>query len=290
MAGLEFVDTHVHFYDMHHPDLFYGHWQPSVPHPFLGWQIQKLAERDYLAEDYIAEIRNANVIKAIHVQAAIGSKDPVKETEWLQAAADRTGYPHAIVAYADLRDSGVEAVLDRHSRYANIRGLRDFSYGDYLVEPDFHRGFALLEKYGLVSSVSVQWQGMKELRALAAKFPATTIVIDHAGMPMERGEEYFDNWRRGITIAAEAENIICKISGLGMGDNNWTVSSIKPYVLHCIEAFGPDRCIFGTNWPIGGLWSTYDAEVDAHAEIISSFSGEEQTAMFSRNAEHLYNI
>ena len=145
MDRLEFVDTHVHFYDMQHPELVYGHWQPGVPHPSLGWQIQKLANRNYVAEDYIAETRNANVTKAVHVQAAIGSPDPVTETEWLQEAADRTGFPHGIVAHADLRDPGVEEVLERHCESPNMRGIRDFSYGDYLVEPDYHRGFGLLE-------------------------------------------------------------------------------------------------------------------------------------------------
>ena len=122
MDKLEFVDPHVHFYDMRHPELVYSHWQPGVPHPSLGWQIQKLAERNYFAEDYIAETRNANVIKAVHVQAAIGSPDPVTETEWLQEAAGRTGFPHGIVAHADLRDPGVERVLERHCESSNMRG------------------------------------------------------------------------------------------------------------------------------------------------------------------------
>ena len=155
----EFVDAHVHFYDMNHPDLFYAHWQPDVVHPFLGAQTRKLAERNWLAEDFIALARDSNVTKAVHVQAAIGSDDPVKETEWLQQAADRTGFPHAIVAYADLRDPGVEASLERHCESPNMRGIRDFSYGDYLVEPDFHRGYALLEKYGLIASIAVSVAG-----------------------------------------------------------------------------------------------------------------------------------
>ena len=290
MAGLDFVDTHVHFYDMQHPELFYAHWQPGVAHPTLGWQIQKLAERNYVAEDYIAETRNANVSKAVHVQAAIGSKDPVKETEWLQEAAERTGFPNGIVAHADLRDPDVERVLEGHCEYANMRGIRDFSYGEYLVAPDFHRGFALLEKYDLVSSIPANWQVMKKLRDLAAKFPNITIVVDHTGSPGERTEEGFKNWKHGMAIAAEADNMRCKISGLGMGDNDWTVASIRPYVLESIEAFGVDRCFFATNWPVDWLWSTYDAVVDAYTEITADFSRDQQVAMFSKNAETLYAI
>ena len=290
MAKLDLVDAHVHFYDMQHPELFYGHWQPGVPHPTLGWQIQKLAERNYLAEDYIAESRDANVTKVVHVQAAIGSEDPVKETEWLQEAAERTGFPHGIVAYADLRDPDVEGVLERHREFPNMRGIRDFSYGDYLVEPDFHRGFALLEKYNLVSSIAAHWQDMEKLRDLAAKYPNIPIVIDHTGLPEERSDEYFGRWKSGMAVAAEADNIICKISGLGMGDHDWTVDSIRPFVLHCIETFGVDRCLFATNWPVDWLWSSYDAVVDAYTEIIAGFSRDEQAAMFSKNTERVYGI
>jgi predicted TIM-barrel fold metal-dependent hydrolase len=285
-----FVDSHVHFYDMQHPDLIYGDWQLGVPHPMLGMKLQKLAERNYLAEDYIAETRASNVVKAVHVQAAIGSKDPVKETEWLQAAADRTGYPHGIIAYADLRDSRVEEVLEGHCRYSNMRGIRDFSYGDYLVEPDFWRGFELMDRYNLVSSISAQWPDMVKLRDLAGRFPNVQIVIDHTGAPQERTAEYFAKWREGMSALAEADNIVCKISGLAMTDNDWTVDSIRPYVHHCIETFGPDRCIFATNWPVDWIWSSYDTVVNAYLEITAEFSDAERTALFSGNSERLYRI
>ena len=88
-------------------------------------------------------------------------------------------------------------------------------------------------------------------------------------------------------LVAKAENIVCKVSGLGMGDNKWAVASIRPYVLHSIEAFGADRCIFATNWPIDWLWSSYDTLVDAYTEIVADFSHDEQVAMFSKNAEKL---
>ena len=286
----EFVDAHVHFYDMGHPELHYAHWQPDVVHPSLGTQPRKLAERNWLAEDFIALTRDANVTKAVHVQAAIGSADPVKETEWLQEAADRTGFPHAIVAYADLRDPDVERTLERHCESANMRGIRDFSHGDFLTSADFRRGHALLEKYGLVSSIAAEWQDMEKLRDLASAFPNIPIVMDHAGLPMERSPEYFENWREGMRTAAEAENVICKVSGLGMGDNDWTVESIRPYVLHCIETFGVERSLFATNWPVDSLWSGYDEIVNAYDEITRGFSDNERAALFSRNAERLYRI
>ena len=290
MANPAFVDAHVHFYDMSHPDLFYAHWQPDVVHPSLGTLPRKLSERNWLAEDFIELTRASNVTKAVHVQAAIGSEDPVKETEWLQEAADRTGFPQAIVAYSDLRDPKVEAEIERHCEYPNMRGIRDFSYGDYLVEPDFHRGYALMEKYNLVASIAAQWQDMEKLRDLADGFPNIPIVIDHAGVPSERTPEYFEDWKAGMRTAAEAANVICKISGLGMGDNNWTVDSIRPYVLHCIETFGVERSLFATNWPVDSLFSDYHAIVSAYDEITGDFTVGERTALFSRNTEVLYRI
>ena len=286
----EFVDAHVHFYDMQHPELFYAHWQPDVVHPSLGTLPRKLAERNWLAEDFIEISRSSNVTKAVHVQAAIGSDDPVKETEWLQEAADRTGFPQAIVAYADLRAPDVEATLERHCEYENMGGIRDFSYGDYLVDPDFHRGYALLEKYDLVASIAAQWQDMEKLVALASKFPGISIVIDHAGAPEERTPEYFEKWKRGMQTAATAENIICKISGLGIADHDWTVESIRPYVLHCVEAFGVERCLFATNWPVDSLFSDYATIVSAYDEITADFTAGERASLFSRKTEALYGI
>ena len=290
MEKLDFVDSHVHFYDMQHPELFYGHWQPDVNPPLIGKRMRELGERNFLAEDFIEVTRASNVTKAVHVQAAIGSKDPVKETEWLEEAAERTGFPHAIVGHADLRAPEVEAVLERHCEFPRMKGIRDFSYGDFLVAKDFHRGYALLEKYNLHASIAAQCQDMEKLVALANKFPNTVIVIDHAGNPAERTPEYFEIWKQGMTTAATAENIICKISGLGMGDHNWTVDSIRPWALGCIEAFGVARCIFATNWPVDSLFSSYDALIDAYTEIVADFSEDEKRDLFAGNTESLYNI
>ncbi len=294
MPPIEFVDSHVHFYDMQHPELHYAHWQPDVDPPLTGKRMRKLGERNFLAEDFIALTRNASpnvsVVKAVHVQAAIGSPDPVKETEWLQQAYERCGFPHAIVAHADLRAPDVETVLERHCAFPNMRGIRDFSYGDFLVSNDFHRGYALLEKYGLLASIQAQHQDMHNLAALASKFPNIVIVIDHAAIPAERNPEYFHLWRQGLATAARADNIICKISGLGMGDHTWTMDSLRPYVLGCIEAFGVERCIFATNWPVDSLFSGYGELVDAYDTITADFTPDERRALFSANTERLYRI
>jgi predicted TIM-barrel fold metal-dependent hydrolase len=89
---------------------------------------------------------------------------------------------------------------------------------------------------------------------------------------------------------AGAPNVVCKISGLGMCDNQWTVESIRPWVLACIESFGTERSFFGTNWPVDRLYSSFGDVVDAYATIISDFTEAEQTALFSGNAERIFRI
>jgi predicted TIM-barrel fold metal-dependent hydrolase len=287
---LEFVDSHVHYYDMQHPELTYAHWAPGVNHATLGTQMAKLGERNFIAEDYIELTRDMNVVKAIHVQAAIGSRDPVKETEWLQEAADRTGFPHGIVAFADLSDPNVEKTLERHCEFPNMRGIRDFEGADHLTESNLLNGFGLMEKYDLIPSMNVTWHHMDSVRSMASRFSNTQIVIDHTGAPRERGAEYIENWKRGMATVAEADNVWCKISGLSMTDPDWTIESIRPFVMYCIEIFGVDKCFFGTNWPVDSLWGEFDDLVNAYTEIISSFSRDEQERLFRRNAEELYGI
>jgi predicted TIM-barrel fold metal-dependent hydrolase len=288
----QFVDSHIHLWDLSHPDLTWSWLAPDAVHPQLG-EIPEL-KANYEIDDYLADIEGSNVTKAVHIQAAIGSADPVKETEWLQGLVDRTGFPLGIVAYSNLRDPGVEAELERHCAFANTRGIRDFSEGDYMVDPDFHRGFALLEKFELVCDLDCLWPEMAKARDLARKFPSTTIVLGHAGFPQERSDAYLDHWRGGIQTLAQADNVVCKISGLGMGDqmagDNWTVASIRPYVLGCIEAFGVERSFFGSNWPVDRMYSDYQTLIDAYAELVADFSPDEQTALFSGNAERVYRI
>ena len=290
-----FIDTHVHFYDMQHPTLYYGDWQPDRdhPNPMLGSQTRILGERNYLASDFIEESSPEGVIKAVHVQAAIGTPDPVDETEWLQDAYEETGTPNAIIGFVNLKLPSAEMEINRHMEYPNFRGIRDFSAAqdkDYLENPDYIKGFSLQEKYGLVPSVSVQWQDMSRLRSLAQNRPNLPIVIDHAGFPDQRTPEYFKVWRDGMLEASKADNIICKISGLGMGDQTWTVESIKPYVEACIEVFTPSRCIFATNWPIDSLWSSYAEVISAYRTIVSAYTKSEVEDMFKNNAENLYKI
>jgi predicted TIM-barrel fold metal-dependent hydrolase len=289
MAELAFVDTHFHLHDMKHPQLRYGWLEPDAVHGFLP-DTDPLKSQHYFIKDYIAEIRFANVPKAIHVQAAVNTPDPVVETQWLQAFADSTGYPHGIVAECHLARPDAASVLDRHLEFPNVRGIRNFGEGRYLTDAAWRRGFAELGPRNLVSCIDTRPELAADILDLAKSFPETHICIDHCAVPLKRDEASFRAWRAAMDVMAKAPNVTMKISGLGMGDPLWTVASIRPYVLGSIEAFGTDRVVFGTNWPVDRMFSSYPDVINAYAEIISVFPVAEQVAMFSGNAEKLFDI
>jgi predicted TIM-barrel fold metal-dependent hydrolase len=289
VARLPFVDTHVHYWDLKDEDLRYAWLERDWVHPVLG-DIDGLKVLKYMAPEYISETRFQNVSKAVHVQAAIGIDDPVEETRWLQEQADATGFPHGIVAHCDLAGPDAAATLERHLEYPNMRGVRDFGQGDYLVDPAWQRGYGMLGQHGLVFCLDVETDNMGKARALADKHPDVVLCIDHAGFPRSREPEYFQRWKAGMNDIAGAPNTVCKVSGLGMCDNAWTVDSLRPWVESCIEAYGTERTFFGTNWPVDRLYSSYGDVLNAYEEIIAGFSEDEQRAMFSGNAERVFRI
>jgi predicted TIM-barrel fold metal-dependent hydrolase len=290
MAPLAFTDTHVHFHDLRHPVLRYGWMEPDAePDPELGDYSAIKAQR-YWPDDFVAETRFNHVAKVVHVEAVTSSGNPVQETRWLQTFSDRIGVPHGIVVAADLAAPDAGEVIRQHCEFANVRGVRDLRRDNYLDYPEWRRGYALLERYDLVCCDAPRVEQMRLSQKLAQSFPGTTLCIDHAGFPRMRTDDYFREWRSGISLIAEAENTVIKISGLGQCDHRWTVKSLRPWVLACVEAFGTERSFFGTNWPVDRLYSSYGDVVAAYREIISDFSEEERHALLSGNANRVFRL
>ena len=290
MADLPFTDTHVHFHDFSHATLRWDWLLPEAESdPDLGDYGAIKAQR-YLPEDFLGETRFANVEQIVHVQAAIGSPDPVEETRWLQEHADRVGIPNGIVAYADLGDPGLSATLERHAAFRNLRGIRDLRYDDYLTNEAWLAGFAALERFQLVFCDDPLVEQMGLLADLAEQHPSMTICIDHAGFPRRRDAEYFNEWRSGMAELAKQENTVVKISGLGMCDHRWTIESLRPWVSTCLELWGATRSFFGTNWPVDRLYSSYGDVVDAYATLIADCTDEEQRSLFTENACRIFHL
>jgi predicted TIM-barrel fold metal-dependent hydrolase len=289
MAGIPFVDTHFHLHDMRHPTLRYSWLEPQAIHPRLG-DIGAIKSQAYRIDDFLAETRFANVTKAVHVQAALGTEDPVEETRWLQGFADRTGFPQAIVAECHLDRPEADDVLARHLQYKNLRGIRDFGPPNYLRDLRWRTGWKLLSKHRLVSCLDVRPEAFAEVVTLSATSPDIPICVDHCGIPEERTPDYFGMWCEAIRQLAAADSVYMKISGLGMRDPRWTVESLRPWVTTCIEAFGTERVVFGTNWPVDRMYSSYPDVLDAYATLIAEYTEVEQRTMFAGNAERLFRI
>ncbi|HST42320.1 MAG TPA: amidohydrolase family protein [Conexibacter sp.] len=287
-----FVDAHAHFHDHGHPRLRWSWLEPggdAEETAQIGPYGAIRAER-YAAEEYLAETRFQGVAKVVHVQAALGSPDPVEETAWLQASADRLGAPHAIVGYVDLARPDAGEAIARHAAFANFRGVRDLRYDDYLTNPAWERGLALLAARELVCCDDPDLAQAALARRLVERHPGLTYCVDHAGFPKQRTAASFAAWRSAIRELAQAPNAVVKISGLGQADHRWTVDSLRPYVLESIEAFGVERAFFGTNWPIDRLYGSYGDLLDAYDEIIAGFSAAERTALFAGNAARVFGL
>lgn len=298
MDNLPVIDPHHHLFD-----LKTGNY-PWLQGPMLKrvFGDYSAIRKDYLIDDFLADIENQNVVKTVHLQVEYDHNNPVAETKWLQGVADVHGYPHGIVAFADLASADVQAVIEAHCEYKNVRGIRQclnfhrdpvktFIDSPHLMsDPQWRRGYALLKRYDLSFDLQLYYTQMEEALALARAFPDTPMVLNHTGMPVDRAPEEIDAWKKSTTLLASADNVFCKISGLGMGDWKWTVDSIRPFVLHAIEAFGVGRCMFASNFPVDKLFSSYDDVFNAFKEITRGFSPQERAALFHDNAQRVYRL
>ncbi len=284
-----YVEAHHHLWDM---SQFTPSWlRRDDPGPGSLIRNYSPIRKPYLIQDLLSDFAEANVSKSVHVQTGYDeSVDPVDETSWLQGIADAHGFPHGIVAYADLTSESVDHDLQRHLEFANMRGIRTFTTGTDLIERPFSRGLTALEAHSLVYDLAIGWDGMAQARKMAEQHPDLQIILGHAGMPTERSDDYFQNWSRGMKILAGAPNVAVKISGLGLADHNWTTDSIRPWVMEVIEAFGTDRCMFATNWPVDKLFSGYGTLIDSYIDIVRGFSDDERRALFATNAERFYKL
>lgn len=290
MSRLPFVDTHVHFHDLQRTDLRYEWLEPDAPLDPVTGPDHAIRALRYWADDFVAETRFHEVSQVIHVQAALGTPDPVAETRWLEEFRRRLGTPDAAVAYVDLTRFDAPQVLAEQAAFSFVRGIRDLRDDDYLEDPAWLRGYAALAEHDFVCCVTPDVDQMPAAARVATRFSDITMCLDHASYPKRRDSAYFDAWRRGMAVLAAVPNVVVKISGLGQADHRWTVGSLRPWVLTCIELFGPERCFFGSNWPVDRLYSSYGDVLAAYAEIISELPASEQSELFHGSARRVFRL
>jgi predicted TIM-barrel fold metal-dependent hydrolase len=292
---LKIVDPHVHLWDLR--TRLYPHFEK----PSMGRNGSNAAiARSYLLEEFLDEGEGQfEIVGAVHVEAF--PTDPVKETETLQRVADRSPISIVIVSNEDLTSPDLPARLDRHAQYPIFRGIRqvvnrhpkpEFSYGvpDFLANPAFLTGLQTLGQRGLSFDLQLYPHQMERAAVLAAQAPQTQIILNHAGMWADRDLAGWRQWKAGMRMLAARPNIAVKISGLAMLDPKWTIESIRPLVLETLEAFGPARAMFASNFPVDKLSSDYVLVWRAFVAITEAMSNDEKSGLFRDNARRLYRV
>lgn len=252
----------------------------------------------------------------------------IGETEFVahEARTDAQPLIAGIVGHADLRSENLDEVLDAHVEAGQglFRGIRDalsraedptgmmipgHAPKDLYLDAAFRRGVARLGERGLTyDSWHYHYQN-QEFLELARAVPTTTMVLDHFGTPIGVGkyasqrEEIFDRWKRDIIEIADCPNVVAKIGGLAMPDNGfgWNLADSPPtsdeflaeqsrYYMHTIEAFGPERCMFESNFPVDRFSLSYAVFWNACKKMTQGFTSSERTALFSGTAARTYNV
>ena len=277
-----FIDTHVHF------------WDHALPGMEWMWLRSDFDQPRYTAAEFRDESAALGVTGVIHLQAADPMPDPAEETAWLDAIAALNGWPNAVIGACRLSALDASVLLRRHATFRRFRGIRDLSFSPSEDLDALAPAMAVVNELGLSIELRLPVEDFSVLRAVADRWADCTLVLSHAGIPFEsqdRGDAMHHEWEAGLRQLADAPNVVCKISGIvGRADPGWTTERIRPWVRSCIEVFGPNRCMFGTNWPLAKFVTSYAQLVEAYRELTSDLSDGEQHNVFHGTAERVYKV
>ena len=304
MAGVysgPIIDAHIHLWDL-----------GMDRHPWLrptGGAIQALGDlapirRNYLVDDYRRDAANQNVVASVHIEAARDrADDPLEEIEWLETLDKSSGVAARYIGFADLTAPDSGAALDRLSEVKRCVGVRQMlswhpteparSFAPrpgIANEERFRHGVALLARHDQLLEFMLYPYQAEEVARLALDFPNQSFIVNHCGSPIDRDREGMLRWKEGLRRLGSAPNVLIKISALTAYDPSPTPESLREVALHCIECFGVDRSMFGSDFPVGRLWTSYDAIFDGFKAIVSDFSEAEQSALFHDNARRVYRM
>jgi predicted TIM-barrel fold metal-dependent hydrolase len=295
------IDPHIHLWDL-----------GMDRHPWLrptGGAIQALGDlapirRDYLVDDYRRDAAKQNVIATVHIEAAWDrADDPLAEIEWLETLDKSSGVAIRYIGFADLTAPNAATMLDRLSAVKRCVGVRQMlswhpteparsfaSRPGIADEPDFRRGVALLARHDQLLELMLYPYQAEEVARLARDFPNQIFVVNHCGSPVDRDRDGMRRWKEGLKRLGLEPNVLIKISALTAYDPSPTPESLREVALHCIECFGVDRSMFGSDFPVGRLWTSYDAIFDGFKAVIQEFSEAERSALFHDNARRVYRM
>ncbi len=271
------IDSHQHFW----------RYNPARD----GWITDEMAalKRDYMPEDLAPELKANHVDATIAVQADQSDK----ETQFLLELAREHSFIAGVVGWVDLRDPGVERRLEYFGQFEKLRGFRHVAQSEpddwFLVGDAFVRGIAALRQFDFTYDVLIYPRQLAAAAALVEKFPEQRFVLDHAAKPMVRMKE-IDAWAAGVRKLAAHPLVYCKLSGLITEADwqNWRPDDFRVYLDIVFEAFGAERLMFGSDWPVCLLAGAYRDVKDLIASYMSDRPVAERHAIFGGNARCFY--
>ena len=257
-----------------------------------GWIDETMAElrRDFLPADLTAAMREAGVDGAIAVQA----RQTLEETNWLLDLADRNEAICGVVGWAPIAEEDFEAVLGQLRSRPKLKGLRHIVQGEpdgYLLREDFNRGIRALGRSGLAYDVLIYERQLAEAIEFVDGHPSQKFVLDHVAKPRIR-EGVLEPWSRQMRELARRENVVCKLSGMVTEADwkRWSLEGLRPYLDVAVEAFGPQRLMAGSDWPVCLVACGYAQWFGALEEYFAGFSAQEREAVFGGNAACMYGV
>ncbi len=289
------IDTHQHLWDLSSQRL---PWLDSAP---------AVLRRSYTTDDYREATRGLGVVKAIYMEVDVAPEQHVAEAERVLALCRDPDKPTVAAvlggrpAAADFGD-----YLARFRDDPNFKGVRQVLHGattprGFCLRPEFVRGIRLLGDSGLRFDLCLRPAELGDGVKLVDQCPDTRFILDHCGNAdpsaflKKVGEAQPshdpDAWRRDIDALAKREHVVCKISGIvAKAPKGWTPEDLAPIIHHCLDAFGPDRVMFGGDWPVCLLGASYRQWVEALRAIVAGRSEAERRKLFSDNARRFYGL
>ncbi|WP_018689576.1 amidohydrolase family protein [Ahrensia kielensis] len=294
---MKIIDPHFHLWDL--DELSYPWLTTETSEGVFG--DNSSIRKTYKLDDYLSESGKFEIVKSVHIEAAVDAGLDVDETVWLENIAEKGGQPDAIVAYCDLSIDSVVEKLDAQKKNNRVRGIRqilnthvderlNFAPQEFMENPRWIEGFEMLGALGLSFDLQIYPAQMTAATRLAQQNAGTSIILNHTGMPTGHDAESLECWRTGMSELAQYENVSVKISGLGMMFHTWTEKMIRPIVLETINLFGSERCMFASNFPVDRMYSSFDVLWSAYCNITSGLSSTERDNLFGQSAERIYRI
>jgi L-fuconolactonase len=274
------IDSHHHFWKYNEGE-----------YPWMGDALAAL-RRDFLPPDLEAEAAAAGVTGVISVQA----RQMVEETRWLLELAAACPLVRGVVGWVPLVDPAVGGVLGEFAAsFPALRGVRHVLHDEaddaYMLRDDFNRGLREVTGLDLAYDILIFARHLPNTLRFVDQHPDQRFIVDHIAKPEIRGGE-IDRWSAGIRELARRPNIWCKVSGMATEADffAWTPAQLQPYFEVVLDAFGPGRLLFGSDWPVCGVAVSYGRWVELVRSWIAPLSPDEQAAILGGNAIAAYRL